>query len=637
MSVANSFNPTYASSFQALDLSNVYVLGQNGNLWLEHGLGDGVVESTPPPRELVDENVLAFQAIDANNVFVLGTNGNLWLEHSVNGKFGQIPPPREQVDGSVAAFQAINTGQVYVLGEDGNLWLESNVNGSFGQVPPPRKQVDGNVAAFAALPGDLFTCFVLGTDRNLWIEHSVEGDFGQVPPPREQIDGNVAAFQPIGYQDVFVLGTDQNLWHEHAGANGTFGQVPPPREQVDANVMAFQAFSPTVIFVLGSNGNLWNEYPVNGKFGAVPPPRLQWGTGIADFQIITPPPPGSPQGSEDIVSFALTTQGNLNFGDGGPLWDQNVRLPTGYGTARPKYMILTLVYAPPGTAGVSPTQVQSQVQYQNGSITGVTTTCSKSFKGGFSLTANVGTLVDSASVQFTASRTTTNSSQLQISTGQSTQITVKGPTVDGIDHDYDLFYILLGPIVALTADPQGHATFGIVNEPQDMSIHLLQVGMLKNPPTLPMDPALAALLTAAGLTQNDYDQILALDPFASGSTTIDGRRYIWQRSFPYQYLQNEAESNSVTLTVSQTNTTTNTVENDYSVTASASVGVQNIFKVSTSFNFEWTNTNSTSKSEQSSQSAQAVIAQPSANWNGSQEIGVYLDTVYNSFMFAYQL
>jgi hypothetical protein len=88
MSVANSFNPTYASSFQALDESNVYVLGQNGNLWLEHGVGDGLVQSTPPPRELVDQNVRAFQAIDANNVFVLGTDGNLWREHSVNGKAG---------------------------------------------------------------------------------------------------------------------------------------------------------------------------------------------------------------------------------------------------------------------------------------------------------------------------------------------------------------------------------------------------------------------------------------------------------------------------------------------------------------------------------------------------------------------
>jgi hypothetical protein len=37
--------------------------------------------------------------MDAAAAYVLGTDGNLWLEHAgPDGKFGQIPPPREQVD-----------------------------------------------------------------------------------------------------------------------------------------------------------------------------------------------------------------------------------------------------------------------------------------------------------------------------------------------------------------------------------------------------------------------------------------------------------------------------------------------------------------------------------------------------------
>jgi hypothetical protein len=280
--------------------------------------------------------------------------------------------------------------------------------------------------------------------------------------------------------------------------------------------------------------------------------------------------------------------------------------------------------------------VQSQVQYQDGSVTGVTTTCTKTFKGEFSLTAEVGTLLDTASLQFTASKTTTNSSQLQITTGKSTAITVKGPAVDGIDHDYDLIYLMLGPTVAFTADPHGNAAYEIATPPQDISVQIVQAGMLKSPPTLPMEPALTALLASAGLTQADYNQILALDPFASGSTAIDAKRFIWQQNIPYQYLQNQALSQSLTLSVSQTNTTTNSVEDDYMVTATATLGVANIFKVSASFTFDWTNTNSTSQSDQKTQTAQATIAQPSSNWNGSEEVAVYLDSVYNSFMFAFQ-
>ena len=39
-----------------------------------------------------------FQALSDTEVFVLGTNGNLWLEH---GPFGNVPPSRQQVDGNV--------------------------------------------------------------------------------------------------------------------------------------------------------------------------------------------------------------------------------------------------------------------------------------------------------------------------------------------------------------------------------------------------------------------------------------------------------------------------------------------------------------------------------------------------------
>jgi hypothetical protein len=108
------------------------------------------------------------------SLYVLGSDGNLWLEH---GPIGTVPPTRQQVDGNVAAFDSIDASNIYVLGSDGKLWLEfGQSSGLFGTVPPPRQQVDGNVVAFDAI--DANTIYALGSDRNLWLEH---GPFGTVP------------------------------------------------------------------------------------------------------------------------------------------------------------------------------------------------------------------------------------------------------------------------------------------------------------------------------------------------------------------------------------------------------------------------------------------------------------------------
>jgi hypothetical protein len=74
-------------------------------------------------------------SIDANTIYVLGQDGKLWLEH---GPFNSVPPPRQQVDGNVAAFDPVDGNNIYVLGSDGKFWLEF---GPFGRVPPNRQIV----------------------------------------------------------------------------------------------------------------------------------------------------------------------------------------------------------------------------------------------------------------------------------------------------------------------------------------------------------------------------------------------------------------------------------------------------------------------------------------------------------------
>ena len=89
----------------------------------------------PPPMPR------SFQTVDGySHIFVLGTDGNLWLEQA---PFGNVPPSRVQVDGNVRAFRAVNENYVFVLGQDGKLWWEQ---APFGNVPPERHLIDAAVA-----------------------------------------------------------------------------------------------------------------------------------------------------------------------------------------------------------------------------------------------------------------------------------------------------------------------------------------------------------------------------------------------------------------------------------------------------------------------------------------------------------
>jgi len=238
-------------TFQALDDQHVLVLGTDGKLWLEQAPFGNV----PPSRVQIDGSVQAFQGLDAQNVLVLGIDGNLWQEQA---PFGKVPTTRTQVDGTVKQFHQVgNTGDIFVLGNDGNLWLEQ---GPFGKVPPARQRVDSNVRAFQAL-GVFAFLWVLGTDGNLWLELS---PFGNVPPERVLIDSNVLAFQALDLNDVVVLRNDGTLWLDH-GSSGT-----PTRTQIDGNVMEFMATDTNNVLVLGGDGKLWWE---QAPFGKVPPAR----------------------------------------------------------------------------------------------------------------------------------------------------------------------------------------------------------------------------------------------------------------------------------------------------------------------------------------------------------------------------
>lgn len=129
------------TNFQAIDINNILVLGNDRKLWLESAPFGSVPPKNRVPVVVNDTEISAFQGLDLElHVLVLGTDGNLWLEQVLG-------PPRVHIDGNVWAFQALDLEHVFVLGTDGNLWLWQ---APFGKVP--RVHIDSNVRPGAGGP-----------------------------------------------------------------------------------------------------------------------------------------------------------------------------------------------------------------------------------------------------------------------------------------------------------------------------------------------------------------------------------------------------------------------------------------------------------------------------------------------------
>jgi hypothetical protein len=212
-------NVTYdgnAAAFQVVywdlnDLSAdiVYVLGTDGNLWLETG-----PKRYAQPVQ-VDADVVAFQAVDQSHAYVLGADGNLWLE---NYPWGYLPPAdRQLVASDISSFFAIGTETVYVLDTNGVLALRTDPGGPnkpWGQVGPGI--ADSTVQAFACGPAGVY-----------WITGGEDGNGGElylstwIAATKQwkvsgPIDGNVIAIACNSNDSVglLVLGSDGNLWYE---------------------------------------------------------------------------------------------------------------------------------------------------------------------------------------------------------------------------------------------------------------------------------------------------------------------------------------------------------------------------------------------------------------------------------------
>lgn len=310
------------------------------------------------------------------------------------------------------------------------------------------------------------------------------------------------------------------------------------------------------------------------------------------------------------------------------------------GTAKPRYLVLTVIYAPPGTnAGHS----TSSVAYSSGSTTGTLLSASQSFQGASSLSLDGkgGVLGNGGGIGVSVEyvHSTTDNQSLEVRRSVTSTINRTGPSQDGLNHDEDQIYLLLQPTIDLALAPSSAAW--MLADAQG-PIQYVYVGWLNGHMQMPR--SIMAALRNAGVTEQDYPAILARDPLADGSTTPDPRRFApLKMTYPYEppYSATDAVPTITTnLSDSSTSTVGSTAEDTYKVALSVSgeVGFFDVAKTTLrdTASWQWTNRASRSTTSGTTQSASLTIGGPSFAYppDAPTVMKVYLDTIYRTFAFA---
>ncbi len=334
---------------------------------------------------------------------------------------------------------------------------------------------------------------------------------------------------------------------------------------------------------------------------------------------------------------------------------------------KPKYQILGVYYSPPGA--------KSSVTYSAGFTSGTSTSVASSFTVATQISSTLGyapipSAGNSISGTVTAgwSQEKDNSSQITLSTQESTGVVVPGPASSavGVDHDYDIIWVWLNPELSVSALPSEILVNGYVYDPNDpvggADVVPVYVGELKG--TLPIPADLQYRLqrpwdpVTGALNQADYANILAADPFAANAAFDPNNdtsgRYERPRSSAYpngdttavNYIPAPPGAAALCYPYSFTSTSTSALGQGAKDTHSASFSVDNKNSEMTyygtvsaeeklSTTLTWTNSWSQTVSKGTSQTASFQICGPLStdNYTGYSAIQVWKDNVYGTFMF----
>jgi len=308
------------------------------------------------------------------------------------------------------------------------------------------------------------------------------------------------------------------------------------------------------------------------------------------------------------------------------------------GSVYPKYVVLAVVYSPPGSAmGGS-----SSVTYSSGSTVGTSLSASESFGNATSIgvKASGGILASaSASGSYTFGSSDANSTEVSLSKTKNTVYSAVGPSEDGINHAYDRFLLWMRPVISASVGAEKSVSWGIQAN-QDVDVQWVTLGDLENPSSMPSD--VADRLAAYDIGEGDFGEIMKLNPFANGGTISESARFQpVEMTFPYDPPRSPTD---MPVSIGETMTTVNTGSHTatHSETYSAGVSFETSTKFGNWFNatlsasstWTWTYTNATTESESTTQSAALNVTSPSYGYTGPVAWRVYFDSMFKTFAFV---
>lgn len=215
--------------------------------------------------------------------------------------------------------------------------------------------------------------------------------------------------------------------------------------------------------------------------------------------------------------------------------------------------------------------------------------------------------------------------------------TIPGTSSDYIDHNYDQILLLLGPRIVFTGYT-ANGTMSKVTWAEDDSLaipYAIQVGWL-NGAWGPMPQNMAAdLLTWGNITQADYLQILAADPYAhdpDGDLPPDPLHYECIEQIQYSPGNPDVLGFSISNTYSSQLTAT--VSHTYTKKL-AITGTWLYQKLGGSDQWTWSNSSSSSNTSTSSVSMSVNLHQPTLGYSGPTVLNVYVDKIYKTLLYSF--
>lgn len=321
------------------------------------------------------------------------------------------------------------------------------------------------------------------------------------------------------------------------------------------------------------------------------------------------------------------------------LWSMvMVEVPSATGKLIPDYKIVSIIYAPPGASGATP----SQASYKDESSLGSSTSITESFSNWSSLTRTVrGTFPifgASETTQFSYSDYESNTEVFSINKTESSSVYVHGSqAVDGISHDNDQIVLWLRPRLSFSILED--STVWSVDNDSEADLMYVYVGHLKDPSKMP--PGTANALASAGITEEEYSEILSAYPFNSENEELDTTRFKYIDTYPYQppYHQGDTPiSSTYQTTYTSSSQSDSSVKNEYTVDVTregnANFGeyVEVILKQQN--RFTWTDIDTRKSHSSEAESMTFTIRGPSYGYTGPTAINVYYDVVYKTFAFV---